>query len=106
MASGRTSISLVMRIRGKAVMMNLGLLNAPEGATNLHRSEKTALAIERGAAGVVFVNNVDGHVLLTGTASIDGRLIPIPAVCISSEDGDALAGADEHWRVRCASGSA
>ena len=95
--------ALEERIRGKALMMNLGLLNAAQGTSNLHRSEKTALALERGAAGVVFVNNVSGHVLLTGTASIDGTLIAIPAVCIASEDGALLRSsmhAGEQLRVR------
>ncbi|MCC7501186.1 MAG: M20/M25/M40 family metallo-hydrolase [Flavobacteriales bacterium] len=74
-------------IRGRIVLVNLGLVGAPKEASNLHRSEKTALAIEAGAAAVLFVNNVEGHVLLTGTASVNGDLISIPAACISSEDG-------------------
>ena len=90
-------IALGRSTHGKAVMINLGMIAAPSGAVNLHRSEKTALALEHGAAAVVFVNNVAGHVLLTGTASIDGSAIPIPAVCITSEDGAAL-------RTRLASG--
>lgn len=74
-------------VRGHAVLMNIGLRDAPEGTHNLHRSEKTALAIAAGAVAIVFVNNVDGHVLLTGTASVDGLPISIPAACVSSEDG-------------------
>lgn len=77
-------------VHNKIVLMNLGLVAAPPGTANLHRSEKTALALQHGAAGVVFVNNVAGHVLLTGTASIDGTAIPIPAVCITEEDGALL----------------
>lgn len=78
------------RLAGHAALMNLGLVGAAQGAANLHRSEKTALAMARGAAAVVFVNNVQGHVLLTGTASIDGRSIEVPAVCIAAEDGARL----------------
>ena len=81
---------LAHAIPGKAVLMNLGLVNAPEGTINLHRSEKVALAIEHGAAAVVFVNQAEHGVLLTGTASLDGRVIGIPAVCIGSEDGELL----------------
>ncbi|MBK7751124.1 MAG: M20/M25/M40 family metallo-hydrolase [Flavobacteriales bacterium] len=77
-------------VRGHAVLMNLGLVAAPNGAANLHRSEKTALAIQQGASAVVFVNNIEGGVLLTGTASVDGSGIPIPAVCIASEEGGSL----------------
>jgi Zn-dependent M28 family amino/carboxypeptidase len=43
-----------------------------------------------GVAAILFVNQVEGGVLLTGTASIDGRLIPVPAACISTEDGTRL----------------
>ncbi|MDZ7899640.1 MAG: hypothetical protein U5N85_16665 [Arcicella sp.] len=35
-------------------------------------------------------NAVEGGVLLTGTASVTGKLIPIPAVCISVESGKAI----------------
>jgi hypothetical protein len=90
-------IALGVRAKGSALLINLGLVDPPEGASNLHRSEKAALAITFGAAAVVFVNSVHGGVLLTGTASVDGDLIPIPAVCIASEDGEAL-------RARLASG--
>ncbi|HQW85746.1 MAG TPA: M28 family peptidase [Flavobacteriales bacterium] len=75
------------RVAGRVVLMNIGLVDAPQGTGNLHRSEKAALAIRHGAIGIVFVNNVEGGVLLTGTASIDGATIPVPAACIASEDG-------------------
>lgn len=78
------------RARGRALLINLGLVGAPEGMANLHRSEKTALALDAGATAVVFVNNVPGHVLLTGTASIDGALIASPAVCVTAEVGAHL----------------
>jgi hypothetical protein len=39
---------------------------------------------------VIFVNTVKGEVLLTGTASVTGNLISIPAVCISLESGTEL----------------
>jgi len=78
------------RAKGAALLINIGLVAAMEGARNLHRSEKAALAMEAGAAALVFVNQVEGHILLTGTASIDGTLIPVPAACIATEDGVAL----------------
>ncbi len=77
------------KVRGKVVLANIGLVNAP-GRTNLHRSEKTALAIAYGAAGIIMVNNAPGQILMTGTASVDGSLIPIPAVCISNDSGREL----------------
>ena len=78
------------RVAGNCLLINLGLVNAADGIHNLHRSEKTAIAIAAGASSILFVNNVVGHVLLTGTASVDGRPIGIPVACISSEDGTAL----------------
>ena len=75
------------QIKGKVAVMNIGLVDPKPGQKNLHRSEKTALAIQYGAIGVIFVNTVKGQVLLTGTASVTGNLISIPAVCISWESG-------------------
>jgi carboxypeptidase Q len=77
------------QIKGRIVLVNIGLANA-KGARNLHRSEKTALAIQYGAIGVIMVNLVPGQVLLTGTASVTGKLIPVPSVCISLESGTQL----------------
>lgn len=75
-------------IKGKIVLIPIGLLpDAKPGLRNLHRSEKTALATKYGAAGVIFFNAASGGVLLTGTASVTGKLIPIPAICIGNEDG-------------------
>lgn len=76
---------------GKIVLIYIGVLEgSPEGTRNLHRSEKTAIAIKNGAKGVVIFNQVDGGVLLTGTASVTGELIPIPAICIGKEKGFEL----------------
>ena len=77
-------------LRGRVALVNIGLVDAREGTKNLHRSEKAALALQHGVAAIVFVNQVDGGVLLTGTASIDGTLIAVPAACIATEDGKAL----------------
>ena len=78
-------------VKGKIALFNINL-QSPEnkGKKNLHRSEKTALAIKYGAAGVIIANAVEGGVLLTGTASVTGALIPIPAVCVSVESGKAI----------------
>ena len=75
---------------GATLLINLGLVAASEGTANLHRSEKAALAMSHGAAAILFVNQVVGGVVLTGTASVDGSLIPIPAACLSTEDGTRL----------------
>ncbi len=78
-------------VKGKIALMNINIQSeGNKGKKNLHRSEKTALAIKYGASGVIIANSVAGGVLLTGTASVTGSLIPIPAVCISFEDGRAV----------------
>ena len=80
-------------VKGKIALMNIGISPPNKELKNLHRSEKTALAIKYGATGVIIINQVKGGVLLTGTASVTGQLIPIPAVCISLEDGRMI----RHW---------
>ena len=78
-------------VKGKISLVYIGILEgSAEGLSNLHRSEKTALAIKYGAIGIIIINQVPNGVLLTGTASVTGELIPIPAVCIGLEDGMAL----------------
>ena len=77
--------------KGKIALFHIGILEGSKpGLVNLHRSEKTALAIKAGAAGVIIFNSVDNGVLLTGTASVTGDVIPIPAICIGKEDGFTL----------------
>lgn len=77
--------------KGKIALFSIPLLEgSKKGLRNLHRSEKTALAIKYGAIGVIGINQVDSGVLLTGTASVTGALIPIPAVCIGKEDGKGI----------------
>jgi carboxypeptidase Q len=90
------------KLKGKVVLVNIGLSAPTQGARNLHRSEKTALAIQYGASGVIMVNLVPGNVLLTGTASVTGKLIPIPSVCISLESGQAIRSwmQEEHEKLR------
>lgn len=79
------------RVRNKIAFAYLGILEgSSKESKNLHRSEKTALAIKYGAKGIILYNTADNGVLLTGTASVTGKLIPIPAVCIGKEDGFAL----------------
>jgi hypothetical protein len=75
-------------IKGKIALIYLWVLpGSPKGTPSLHRSEKAAIAIKHGAVGIIFINGVKNNVLLTGTASITGKLISIPAVCIGREDG-------------------
>ncbi len=78
-------------VKDKISLVYINILEgSAEGLTNLHRSEKTSLAMEYGAKGIIIINQVPNGVLLTGTASVTGGLIPIPAVCIGKEDGMAL----------------
>lgn len=77
-------------IKGRILIANIGLEPADSTEKNLHRSEKTALAMEYGAAGLILYNKVPGRILLTGTASVTGELNAIPAVNIAYEDGTAL----------------
>lgn len=75
-------------LKGKIALFNINVQYPDnKGKPNLHRSEKTALAIKYGAAAVIIANSVKGGVLLTGTASVTGELISIPAVCVSYESG-------------------
>jgi Iap family predicted aminopeptidase len=76
------------KVKGKIALVYLGVLpGSAAGTPTLHRSEKTAIAIKYGAAGIIIINGVPGDILLTGTASVNGKLIPIPAVCIGLENG-------------------
>lgn len=78
-------------VKGKIALIYLGVLpGSPAGTPSLHRSEKTAIATSHGAVGVIIINTVKNGVLLTGTASVTGSLIPIPAICIGLETGMAL----------------
>ena len=77
--------------KDRIVLIYIDLLEgSKKELRNLHRSEKAAIAISHGAKGVIIFNQVDKGVLLTGTASVTGELIPIPAVCIGKENGMAL----------------
>ncbi|HRP31448.1 MAG TPA: M28 family peptidase [Agriterribacter sp.] len=77
--------------KGKIILTTIGILpGSRQGLQNLHRSEKTALAIRYGAKGIIFINAAPGNILLTGTASVTGKIIPIPAVCIGNNDGMQL----------------
>ena len=79
------------KVQGKIALVYLGVLTgSKDGTKSLHRSEKTAIATKHGAKGIIIINTATGGILLTGTASVTGKLIPIPAVCIGKEDGLAL----------------
>ncbi|QRR02554.1 M20/M25/M40 family metallo-hydrolase [Dyadobacter sandarakinus] len=77
------------KVKGKIALANINLAGVT-GKKNLHRSEKTALAIKYGAKGMIMVNGAPGKILLTGTASVTGAIISIPAVCISSDSGNEI----------------
>lgn len=79
------------KVKDKVALFNINIQDEKnKGKKNLHRSEKTELAIRYGAKGVIIANAVQGGVLLTGTASVTGELIPIPAVCVSVESGKSM----------------
>jgi Zn-dependent M28 family amino/carboxypeptidase len=79
------------KVKGKIALVYLGTLpGSKAGTPSLHRSEKTAIATKYGAKGIIVINTADKGVLLTGTASVTGKLIPIPAVCVGKEDGMEL----------------
>ena len=76
------------KAKDKIALVYLGVLpGSKSGTKSLHRSEKTAIATKHGAKGIIVINTATGGILLTGTASVTGKLIPIPAVCIGKEDG-------------------
>jgi Iap family predicted aminopeptidase len=77
-------------VKGKIALVYIGVWEESNAKYNLHRSEKTALAIQYGAVGVIAINQPAGRILLTGTASVTGKLNPIPAVSITKEDGLVL----------------
>lgn len=75
----------------KIALIYLGILeDEPDGSINLHRTRKVENAYNAGAKGVIFYNRVPKGVLMTGTASFTGQVLPIPVACISYEDGFAL----------------
>ncbi len=79
------------KAKGKIVLAALNLMpGSPDGTKNLHRSAKAALAIQYGAKGIILFNSVSGGTLLTGTASITGDVLPIPAICVGLENGNVL----------------
>ena len=79
------------KVVGKIALVYLGVLTgSKQGTPNLHRSEKTAIATKYGAKGIIVINTSPNGILLTGTASVTGKLIPIPAVCVGKEDGMIL----------------
>ncbi len=79
------------KVNGKIALVYLGVVaGSKPGTKTLHRSEKTALATKYGAKGIIIINTADGGILLTGTASVTGKLISIPAVCLGKEDGMKL----------------
>ncbi len=57
----------------------------------IHRMEKYVSAVDRGAAGFVFRNHVEGALPPTGEVGYHDRPGPIPAVGVSKEVGDRLS---------------
>jgi Zn-dependent M28 family amino/carboxypeptidase len=93
------------QVKGKIVFASLNVMpGSPAGTTSIHRSSKVALAKAHGAKGIILYNSVKGGVLITGTASIDGTLLTLPALSIGLEDGMRLkeALAKQKHQVRIA----
>jgi Iap family predicted aminopeptidase len=79
------------KAKGKIVLAALNILpGSPDGTRNVHRSAKVTLAHQYGAKGIILFNSVPGGTLLTGTGSIDGTLLSIPAITLGLEDGMKL----------------
>ena len=82
-------------VKGKTALFTIPAIPSsisPTPSTNIHRSEKIALAIKAGAVACILINGAPGDILLTGTASATGAIITVPAVCISQNSGKTLLG--------------
>lgn len=77
-------------LKGNCILVNLGLTQKDSNRQNLHRAEKVSLAIRYGASSVLFVHPKEGEMVLTGTASLEGIPVEIPALCISGREGAAI----------------
>ncbi len=80
-------------VNGKIVVFYLGLLpDTPEGVRNVRRADKVSFALAQGAIACLTINDAPGNpdLCVTGTASLDGKAIKIPAVNISYANGMAL----------------
>jgi carboxypeptidase Q len=76
------------KVRGKVALIYMGILpDSPSDTPRLPRWEKIALALGHGAIGVVLINSSAGHHLVTGTAGGSPKLISLPVVVVSREDG-------------------
>lgn len=77
-------------LKGAIAVLRLQLMPGDTNSLNLHRSEKVALASKHGATGVIFLNMVEGNVVLTGTASVSDSLTTIPAISMGMADASQL----------------
>jgi len=75
------------KIKGNCLLINLGLIKKDSNRHNLHRAEKVSLALKYNARSVIFIHPSDNQQVLTGTASLTGESVSIPAICISGRDG-------------------
>jgi carboxypeptidase Q len=82
--------SMSGRIKGNCLLINLDLVRKDSGRQNLHRAEKVSLALRFGASAVLFVHPREAEMVLTGTASLDGIPVGIPALCVSGKDGKEM----------------
>jgi len=71
--------------KGKIVLCDEGVA---EGHRALHRTEKLAFAIEKGAAGFMMLSSAPGGLPRTGVCHPGES--PIPSIGISQEDGERL----------------
>lgn len=78
------------KIKGSCLLINLGLTRKDSSRQNLHRAEKVSLALRYGAAAVIFVHPKEAEMVLTGTASLTGIPVTIPAVCISGKEAKEI----------------
>lgn len=76
-------------VDGQIVMVRSDL--PPDADHRHHRIEKYAFALEAGADTFIFQNHLDGCLPPTDEVGYGNRLVPIPAVGVSSELGSRLA---------------
>lgn len=75
-------------VDGKIAVFTRDLLpGTPSNVVNRHYSEKISYAIAQGAIGCIIINSSPGLLCFTGSASLDGNVLKIPAVSISQEEG-------------------
>lgn len=99
------------RVRGRIALVYTKVLpGSPADTPTVRRSDKLALAVAHGAAGVIFINQRPGDNLVTGSAGrngaagADAELVTVPVLSVGHDTGlqlkDALAKHTAHADIR------